>query len=53
MSLDVETKEKGLQIFYAKQGFKQKGGPYKQEWTEKDTGKKIEINVFYLEKQIE
>ena len=52
IGLDVETEEKWIKNFYEKQGFKIKGKPKKISWFEKDLGKEINLDVFYLEKEI-
>lgn len=48
VGLDVETKEDWLKKFYEKCGFRTIGDSHRQSWIEKDTGKKITIDVYHL-----
>ena len=52
LSLDVEVRNGWIQKLYEKQGFRKKGGHHEQSWIEEDSGKRVEIKVVYLEKNI-
>jgi len=52
VGLDVETREKWLLSFYNKMDYKIIGKPHRQNWIQKDSGKKMNTIVYHLEKRL-
>ncbi len=50
MAIEAEEDEEWIRNFYENTGFELHSSPHKASWVEKDSGKKISTNLYYLVK---
>ena len=52
MSIEVEEGKEWIRSFYLNVGFELHSGPHEASWVEKDSGKRIYTNLYYLIKTL-